>query len=86
MQVINERVEVQINHFAAAAAGESKTASATVKLTPTQKEAMASFCSKNNLGMSTVISDALDLYFEIHPYADVCRKKIDVLRVLLQSW
>lgn len=83
--VFAENVKKQIVNYHEATKQESRTDGAQVKLTPTQKAALASICREEGIGVSTFIAQALDCYIEIFPYRHKIKKHHDTILSLLES-
>jgi len=81
----SENTRQQIVHYHESARTESRTDGAQVKLTPTQKQALASICRDNNIGVSTFIADALDAYIEMFPYREKIKRHRATILSLLDS-
>lgn len=84
--IFSQKVAKQINNFSDSGRAESKTSSATVKLTETQKTALSAFSSETGVGMSRILSDALDLYFVLYPHGHKVSSHKEVLHQLLSTW
>ena len=75
-----------INMYFSAPKHESRTDGSTVKLTPTQKEALRAICKEHNISVSTFIGDALDAYIEIFPHREKIRRHKKTLIGILRSF
>ena len=75
----------QINVYHQAPQSESKTDSLTMKLTPTQKEALKNIARERNIGASSFIQEAMDIYIHIYPFREKLQRHHDLLINLLSS-
>lgn len=75
----------QINVYHQAPTSESKTDSLTMKLTPTQKEALKNIARERNIGASSFLQEAMDSYISIYPYREKIDRHHDLLVALLSK-
>lgn len=61
---LTQHIKTQIIHFGDSERLESKTEPTTVKLTASQQETLSNFSSATGFSKSSIISDALKLYFK----------------------
>lgn len=83
--VFAQKVKKQIVHYHESTKTESRTDSASVKLTATQKAALTAICNEAGIGVSTFIAQALDAWIELYPFQYKLVKHRDMLLALLKS-
>ena len=64
---------------------ESRTDQSTVKLTATQKMAVKKAAEDLGVGCSTFIEQALELYFEVYPYASKFQRHKNLILSFLEG-
>lgn len=70
-----------INIYRESPKKESCTSGHSVKLTPTQKQAVDSICREYGMPISTFLREALDAYIDLFPY----RKKLAKHRRMIRE-
>lgn len=82
---INQTVHRQIMNFGESERNESRTLPTTAKFTATQIETLESFSSATKIPKSTVISNALKLYFRFFDKLEKMIRYADAVSNLLEN-
>lgn len=75
-----------INNYQASAHTESKTDSATIKLTVTQKEALRAVAHNRGEGVSTLVGRAIEFYLMYMDWADKLADNYELVTSMLKKF
>lgn len=82
--ILSRDVQEQISRFSMAPLTESKSETGSFKLTSSQKIALRSIAERQHIGVSQLVHNAIELYLDLLPHADVLRENVDIIGPLLE--
>lgn len=84
--VLSQVVRKQVNNFHESAKTESKTDSATIKLTQTQKAALRNVAEARGVGVSTLLAQAIEFHFSYIEHAEKLQMHRELVVSLLKNF